>query len=75
MADIGNFFEKRRGLAVAIIASANYVAGAFWPLIISYFLETTTWKDVYFYIALICIIIMIPISLLIMLLGIIFTPQ
>jgi MFS family permease len=62
MADIGNFFEKRRGLAVAIIASANYVAGAFWPLIISYFLETTTWKDVYLYIALICIIIMIPIS-------------
>ena len=62
MADIGNFFEKRRGLAVAIIASANYVAGAFWPLIISYFLETMTWKDVYLYIALICIIIMIPIS-------------
>ena len=62
MADIGNFFEKRRGLAVAIIASANYVAGAFWPLIISYFLETMTWKDVYLYIALICITIMIPIS-------------
>ena len=62
MADIGNFFEKSRGLAVAIIASANYVAGAFWPLIISYFLETMTWKDVYLYIALICIIIMIPIS-------------
>ena len=42
MADIGNFFEKRRGLAVAIIGSANYVAGAFWPLIISFFLETMT---------------------------------
>ena len=62
MADIGNFFEKRRGLAVAIIASANYVAGAFWPLIISYFLETNTWKDVYLYIAIICIVIMIPIT-------------
>jgi MFS family permease len=62
MADIGNFFEKRRGLAVAIIASANYVAGAFWPLIISYFLETNTWKDVYLYIAIICLVIMIPIS-------------
>ena len=63
MADIGNFFEKRRGLAVAIIASANYVAGAFWPLIISYFLEFTTWKEVYFYIAIICIVIMFPIAL------------
>ena len=63
MADIGNFFEKRRGLAVAIIASANYVAGAFWPLIISYFLEFTTYKEVYFYIAIICIVIMFPIAL------------
>ncbi len=63
MADIGNFFEKRRGLAVAIIASANYVAGAFWPLIISYFLEYTTWKEVYLYIAIICMVIMFPIAL------------
>ena len=63
MVDIGNFFEKRRGLAVAIIASANYVAGAFWPLIISYFLEYTTWKEVYLYIAIICMVIMFPIAL------------
>ncbi len=63
MADIGNFFEKRRGLAVAIIASANYVAGAFWPLIISYFLEYTSWKEVYLYIAIICMVIMFPIAL------------
>ena len=41
----------------------NYVAGAFWPLIISNFLEFTTWKEVYFYIAIICIVIMFPISL------------
>ena len=63
MADIGNFFEKRRGLAVAIIASANYVAGAFWPLVISYFLEFTTWKQVYLYIGIICIVVMFPIAL------------
>ena len=63
MADIGNFFEKRRGLAVAIIAIANYVAGAFWPLIISYFLEFTTWKQVYLYIGIICIVVMFPIAL------------
>ena len=62
MADIGNFFEKRRGLAVAIIASANYVAGAFWPLLISSFLELNNWKEVYFIIAIICATIMFPIS-------------
>ena len=47
MADIGNFFETRRGLAVSIIASANYVAGASWPLVISYFLNFSDWRDVY----------------------------
>ena len=47
MADIGNFFEKHRGLAVAIVASANYVAGGLWPLFISHLLEFSNWKEVY----------------------------
>jgi|TARA_B110000483_G_scaffold147235_1_gene175602 MFS family permease len=64
MADIGNFFETRRGLAVSIIASANYVAGASWPLVISYFLNFSDWRDVYLYIALICLIIMVPLVLI-----------
>ena len=64
MADIGNFFETRRGLAVSIIASANYVAGASWPLVISYFLNFSDWRDVYLYISLICLIIMVPLVLI-----------
>ena len=64
MADIGNFFEKHRGLAVAIVASANYVAGGLWPLFISHLLEFSNWKEVYFYIAIICLVIIFPISLI-----------
>ena len=42
MADIGNFFEKRMGVAVAIIASANYVAVAFWPVSYTHLTLPTT---------------------------------
>ena len=31
MADISNYFNKQRGFALSIVASANYVAGATWP--------------------------------------------
>src|SRR5262249_18286091 len=31
MADISKWFEWRRGIAVALCASGNYVAGAVWP--------------------------------------------
>ncbi len=35
MADLSHWFTKRRGIAVAIAASGNYLAGAIWPLSIS----------------------------------------
>ena len=34
VADISHWFDKRRGIAVAIAASGNYLAGAIWPTII-----------------------------------------
>ena len=39
MADISNFFKKQRGFALSIVASANYVAGATWPLLIFQLME------------------------------------
>src|SRR3954462_11549723 len=34
LADISHWFVKRRGLAVVIVASGNYLGGTIWPLII-----------------------------------------
>jgi hypothetical protein len=31
MPDISHWFVKRRGLAVVIVASGNYLAGTIWP--------------------------------------------
>jgi len=37
MADISHWFEKRRGIAVALCASGNYIGGAIWPTIIEHY--------------------------------------
>ena len=47
VADTSLWFERRRGIAVAICASGNYVAGAIWPPIIQHFVETVGWRQTY----------------------------
>ena len=39
LADISHYFERYRGIAVAVAASSNYVAGALWPFFIEPFLS------------------------------------
>ena len=39
VADISHWFEKRRGVAVAIAASGNYIAGAIWPPIVELMIQ------------------------------------
>ena len=36
MADISHWFVKRRGLAVVVVASGNYLAGTIWPLLMKF---------------------------------------
>ena len=33
MADVSQWFVKRRGMAIAICASGNYLAGVVWPMV------------------------------------------
>ena len=47
VADTALWFERRRGIAVAICASGNYVAGAVWPPIVQHFVETVGWRQTY----------------------------
>ena len=44
LADISHWFLRRRGLAVSIVASGNYLAGAVWPPIVQYLIETVGWR-------------------------------
>ena len=44
VADISLWFTRRRGIAVAICASGNYLAGALWPPVLQYFFDGYGWR-------------------------------
>ena len=47
VADTSLWFVRRRGIAVAICASGNYLAGAVWPPIVQHFVEIVGWRQTY----------------------------
>jgi MFS family permease len=47
VADTSLWFQRRRGIAVAICASGNYFAGAIWPPIVQHFVESVGWRQTY----------------------------
>jgi len=44
VADISLWFTRRRGIAVAVCASGNYLAGAVWPPVLNHFFEAAGWR-------------------------------
>jgi len=64
IADTSHWFLKRRGIAVALIASGNYFSGAIWPPLFNSALQSDGWRDVYGILALATIFIMVPLSFL-----------
>jgi MFS family permease len=54
VADTSLWFNRRRGIAVAICASGNYLAGAIWPPVLQYSFDTIGWRATYFGIGIFC---------------------
>jgi MFS family permease len=54
MAHISMWFNRRRGIAVAIVASGNYLAGTIWPPVLQHFFQTVGWRQTFFGVACIC---------------------
>ncbi|GKQ54589.1 MFS transporter [Bradyrhizobium sp. Ce-3] len=44
MAEASHWFERYRGLAVAIAASGNYVGGTVWPPLVNYGMQSIGWR-------------------------------
>ena len=63
LADTSLWFLKRRGAAVGIMASGNYLAGAVWPPIVQYFVQTAGWRETHLGIALFCFASMLPLAM------------
>jgi len=64
MADISRWFTRRRGIAVGICASGNYLAGTFWPPIIQQFIETSGWRVTHVGVGICCVCAMLPLAFL-----------
>ena len=64
VADISLWFQKRRGIAVAIVASGNYLAGTIWPPFLTYSIEQWGWRNSYIVIGIVSVALMLPLSLL-----------
>ncbi len=60
MADISHWFVRRRGIAVAIAASGNYLAGTIWPPLVQHFITTSGWRATHIGIGLFCLVTMLP---------------
>jgi MFS family permease len=63
MADISQWFSRRRGIAVGIAASGNYVGGAFWPPVLQHFVSSAGWRPTHIAVGLLCVLLTLPLLL------------
>ena len=62
IADISHWFVRRRGIAVALVASGNYLSGAIWPILLANVLQDSGWRAVYMVMAIITLVVVIPLA-------------
>ena len=63
IADTSYWFDRRRGIAVALCASGNYFAGAIWPPVLQHFIDTAGWRQTHLGIGVFCLVTMLPLTL------------
>lgn len=63
LADISFWFVRRRGIAVAICASGNYLAGTIWPPLVQRLIEAQGWRTSHLILAIVCAVAMPPLML------------
>jgi MFS family permease len=64
LADTSLWFVRRRGIAVAVCASGNYLAGAVWPPVVQRFVESAGWRPTYIGLGVFCAVTMPLLALL-----------
>lgn len=62
VADTGQWFDRRRGIALAICMSGNYLAGAVWPPIVQHFMQSEGWRATYVGMGVFCLVSMLPLA-------------
>ena len=62
VADTSLWFTRRRGIAVAICASGNYLAGATWPPVLQHYFDTVGWRETFTGVGLFITVTMLPLA-------------
>jgi MFS family permease len=63
LADTSQFFDRRRGIAVGIFASGNYLSGVVWPPLLQSFIAAHGWRSTYVGVGVFCLLAMLPLLL------------
>jgi MFS family permease len=64
VADVSLWFLRKRGIAVAIVASGNYLAGTLWPFVLQRAIGAAGWRQAYMGVGVVCIVTMLPLAML-----------
>ena len=64
VADISMWFTRHRGIAVAVCASGNYLAGAVWPPLLNHYFDAAGWRSTYIGVGIFALAVALPLSAL-----------
>jgi MFS family permease len=62
VSDTSLWFDRRRGIALAICMSGNYVAGAVWPPVMQHFIDGHGWRATYIGMGVFCLATIVPLA-------------
>ena len=62
IADVSQWFQRRRGIAVGIAASGNYLSGALWPVLLGWLAADADWRTIYLILAVLTVVIVLPLA-------------
>jgi MFS family permease len=63
VADTSHWFDRRRGIAVALASCGSYFAGAFWPPLLQSLTDAHGWRMTHLGVGLFCVATMLPLTL------------
>ena len=63
IAHVSHWFERRKGAAVGIVASGQYLSGAIWPTILESTVQDFGWRQTYWIVGITVLVLALPLAL------------
>ncbi len=65
MANISRWYDKRRGMAIGIVASGQALAGIVWPVVFGLIMAAYGWRDMFVLFGVFSLCVMLPLCLVV----------